>query len=360
MTRDFSRRDFLKIAGYSLAGLLGYNFLNSETAEASIPNNSLISTPSQLVRFGPLAGRRLGDLYPLYLGLSQERNNSGVLIPEQARVNYARQLQRMWAIKERRSKRNPVVRQLGDDVVNSFARRQTRIGLEDYIDEAQNSVNEVRTNINWNSVRELYRLNDRQLRTLQNVSNIIGGNGVLAYALTELMPSSDGDLNVLVMDHLLRTAGREYVENIPALSDRFFSFGPFQFTSYALNARDSTAGATRMNTALPRSHQIPGSVSMLRGNDHFSAAYLFMLHNSAELINNLSDRQISRLGNVRERRDNFLAYLAAAHHAPALARRDARQWIDGNPNAPIANYADGRIHRYINKTLANLRALRRY
>jgi hypothetical protein len=75
--------------------------------------------------------------------------------------------------------------------------------------------------------------------------------------MTELFPSMD-KMNKDVLDFLLRHGGEELVYHLPAVNDDYASFGPYQFTSFAVyNAEGQKKGASILNDFLPSGIRIP-------------------------------------------------------------------------------------------------------
>lgn len=172
------------------------------------------------------------------------------------------------------------------------------------------------------------------------------------------MPSRDGQLNKLILDFLLKNAGREYIESIPAMYDPKTSFGPYQFTEYALYEvpRRGKRGASIINQAVKESEKIPGSVALLRGEQHYKAAFLFMIENIANLVN----KRCAALNSVwRANKDDLIMFVATSHHMPSPALNAARRWLDNWARLPFYISCGSHLRRYALKTKANLESLQR-
>jgi hypothetical protein len=169
----------------------------------------------------------------------------------------------------------------------------------------------------------------------------------------------DGKFNSQVYDFILRSGGRAYIESIPAVYDHMISYGPYQFTSYALyDDGMNRRGASVPNQALPIGLRIPGNVVNLRGNDHFKAAYLFAIDNEAHLLRKLNAHEFSVLeANWRNYRSDMLVYIAIAHHAPVPAISCGRRWLDFNARLPLYRSCSGILMQYGIKSIQNYRAL---
>ena len=199
------------------------------------------------------------------------------------------------------------------------------------------------------------------MRVLKKVCSAVNAQDLLAYSLTELMPSADGKLNVNVLEFLLKNAGREYIESIPAIYDAKTSFGPYQFTEFALfDHKGQKRGSSIPNQALPGKDRIPGSVSKLRGKDHYKAGYLFMVDNMANFVHKIGWSELGILENqFKENKDDVIAFLATAHHGPGWANKYATNWLKDKAKKHYQDYCTSDAYKqYANKTKANLKAIR--
>ncbi|HEX5774455.1 MAG TPA: hypothetical protein VFY28_00620 [Candidatus Paceibacterota bacterium] len=309
---------------------------------------------------GKLAGRPVSDLFAIYIG------HTGVL-PEKLTIDWGQRLHSMWEAKVRASRGNRVVVQTRNKLLGEFRHRDRRpLTLKDYQRIAHREASKLNDNLDWESVGRQYlrkgegKVNTRKLRLLKNVAQMIRGRELMAYGLTELMPGrNDGAFNRDFLDFLLRNGGRSYVERIPALYDDRTSFGTYQFTSYAVyDGPGGPRGASIINRALPSGLRIPGSVMLLRGNDHFRAAYLFAVHNLAILIRGLNSRQTRTLERVWSKSGASLTeFVATAHHGPYPAYSAGQRWLDNRAKLPFRRSCAGRYLVYAKKTAVNYRAL---
>lgn len=308
---------------------------------------------------GPLAGRMVVDLYATYIGYS----GRGPL-PATIQVDWQQRLERLWEAKRHRAHDNPVVRQTEPLILAEYASHDPgRMSIERYREIGQQEANRLWGQMDWHKVGESYfrgqnGVNKRKLKLMRRIAENIGGKSLTAYAMTELLPSNDGQFNRNYLNFLLQNAGRRYVESIPAQYDRYTSFGPFQFTSFAVfHTPRGCFGASRMNQCL-RQSAIPGSVMLLRENDHFRAGYLFALHNIAILVRRLNDQQLGTLEQVWQNNMVELAQFAAtAHHLPEPAFDSAERWLDNWARTPYRFSCGSTLQAYAVKTLNNYRAL---
>ncbi len=327
------------------------------------------ATPKS-VNFGDLTGRNLGGLYSDMLGVS------GV-IPKTATVNFTDNLAVMWFKKlDRKRGVSEAVIDNAHSPITNFKADPKKMSLKKFLSDAQKEVDVVKKNINWVGVCKSYGLDDRRCVLLQKIANDIRGVDLVAYGMTELMPSAEGDLNVKVLSLLLQEAGSNYVMAIPAMYDSYLSLGLYQFTSFAL--RDDgqmLEGASRINRHLPETYRIPGSVIKLRNGENHRAAYLFAIHNVTGLVKNSSSikpkvkskkgkkqtaksSELETLEKVHKiRAGDIVTYIATAHHAPTLAIKCARNWLASGATEEINAHLVGRLKQYGKKTNKNLLAL---
>ena len=240
----------------------------------------------------------------------------------------------------------------------------TKMSLEDYINEADESIGIVNDNLNWKMVSHKMRLNNLETNVVKNIANELDGYNMISYCLTELFPEKDGSFNSYFLDFLLKNAGREYVELLPALYDKHISFGPYQFTKFAVyDDGIKRRGASVINQALPLDIQIPGSVSELKYNDHFKAAYLFAIYNLSLAVKDteLNNAELSFLNDRLNNSGNeIMKYIATAHYKPRNARNAFSKWVNDDCYNSYNYYCDDRIIKYADKTDLNINSLIEY
>ena len=206
---------------------------------------------------GKLQGRKLSDLYAVYLGFDSHKT---VKVESKIKVNFAKAYTEMWQCKQDQCP-SKVAAQAGETLVAEYTKKHTSITFTAYTDHISVVVKGLKKSINWAKVADLTNIKPGDTTLVKNIVNSFSGKDMSAYILTELMPSADGSLNVTMLDFLLRNAGREYIEGIPALHDGKTSFGPYQFTEYAIFGKeDAERGASVINQAVSGKQKIPGSV----------------------------------------------------------------------------------------------------
>lgn len=308
---------------------------------------------------GVLAGRPANDLYSFYIG------SDGGRLPKTIAIDWNDRLKLLWEQKIKRSKGNPVVVRASREVRHEYRTLNPgTMRLRDYRKIASDDAHRTYNSLNWEKVGRLYftkagKVNQRKLKLFKAVAKTIDGRELMAYMMTELMPSMDGGFNRDFMSFLLRFGGRRYVESIPAIFDPKTSFGPYQFTEYALyDVNGVRRGASVLNQALPANMKIPGSVIKLRGDLHIRAAYLFALDNIARLIKRLNDRQLATFERIyKKSARDLVQFIGVSHHAPGYAPKAALRWLDNGGRAAFAVSTAYRFKKYAQKTSVNYDAL---
>jgi hypothetical protein len=302
---------------------------------------------------GTLEGRTLSDLYARYLGVGNR-----TIIGKYINIDFQRNFEAMWQKKNLRCN-STVVKQASQKLINEYSQHATFTSFNEYKNHVTVVVNELKRNINWGVVKNKTNLSQKDVDLVKAITVSFNGQDMTAYILTELMPSSDGALNVKMLDFILRNAGKEYIEGIPALYDQKTSFGPYQFTEYAVYATPrEKRGASVVNEAVSANEKIPGSVIRLRGDDHHRAAFLFAIYNLCEMVKALNGTEKKVLESYWKRnKDDLFFYCATAHHNPAAARKAARTWLDHKMRYSFERSCNRRIVGYAEKTRKNLAAM---
>ncbi len=291
---------------------------------------------------GELAGKKFSDLLSDYTGISG-------IVPKVVMIDFKYQLAQMWKKKIAHAEAHGVdtgpLMETAQRLFSSYEPAQaTKVDLTGYMHAIDGALSEVRLH-DLGAIRRLHAfkdLDDTQLAIATRLEASIDAQKLLAYSITELMPSYDRDspTNIEVLKFLLENAGSEYIDRIPALNDSSLSFGPDQFTENALEHRVEKHlktvdgkpkeftkivrnGASLMDSILPTS-QIPAHVAQLRGTDHHKAAYLFALYNIASLVKSIGPEKEGRSLKLLKHFEELppgtvLEYIATAHHLPRNA-----------------------------------------
>lgn len=346
--RNFLRRAVAAIVAPTLA-------CAAEKTDTKDSNNQSKQNPTYKIS-GRLRGKWLTGYYSWYTNIKG-------WAPTEVSVDFRKQLNNLWERKMKRTS-NSVVRQAYNERVKEYLDpnfKPTTMSIEKYLGLTKAAMKEVNDNIEWNTVGEVKELNPRRQKLLEDISRSLTEKDLISYALTELMPKDDGKgRNPAVLDFLLTYAGMEYVHLIPALGDSLTSFGPYQWTSYAIyDAEEKRRGASIINLALPKEKRIPGSVIYLRENDQHKAAYLFAIGNLADIIKRLNETQLSVLENCwQNKKSDIVQYIATAHHCPGDALNIAKKWLDNKAKDSYHKSCYGRFKSYAERTIANIDALK--
>lgn len=306
--------------------------------------------PSVQVDFSSIRGRKLGGLYADITGVE------GVVGTTHT-VNYHRQLAHLWFRKLDRHNVSKATIDSAHIPIELYTKDPRTMTLVQFVAEAEKQVALVKLNLNHQAACKDYALTEPECKTWKMLAQDVRGIDLVAYGLTELMPSAEGDLNVKILDIILRNAGSNYIFTIPALYDRMLSLGFYQFTSYAVN-QNANAGASRMNKYLPAKVRIPGSVISLHNGEHHRAAYLFALDNFANLAKRTNEKEFAALKRaLKQKPGDIVTFMAVAHHAPGLAIKCTRNWLGKGARGSLNAHLVGRLVPYGTKSDNNLRAL---
>lgn len=297
-----------------------------------------------------IATRKFGGLYADITGISGAVGTQHV-------VNYGEILSDLWHKKLDRKNVSEAVVQEADKPIARFLAEPKKMTLKQFVAEADTQVSLVKKHLDVARVCRGYTLSESECVVFRRLAHDVRGVDIVAYGMTELMPTTEGDLNVKVMEILLRNAGSNYLFTIPAMYDKMLSLGLYQFTSYAVNGVTKD-GASKMNLFLPVEVRIPGSVIELQNGQHHRAAYLLALHNFALLAKQTNKKEFQVLGKaLKEKPGDIVTYMATAHHAPKPAVASMKRWLAHNAKGSLNDHLRGRLKPYGEKSDNNLRSL---
>jgi hypothetical protein len=290
-------------------------------------------TPRRYDMGEALVGKRFSSLLTLYTGIDGA-------VPRHVDIDFNAQLSDLWKMKLNRGKRTrpngdfePRMMAVAKQVFDRYRSDDRQLmDLASYRSEISSSLTAIKRDIDLSRMRRIRafaNLTDDHMRVMSFLESKVSPTSMLAYSVTELMPTRGGDApaGIALYDFLLRNAGASFVDAIPAVYDNQVSFGPYQFTPHALIESGPVAhGASLMHRTLVKdgaSRHIPRSVSNLRGTANHKAAYLFALFNLAHGVRQLEDRDAKRLASDTEWMDDedVVEYIAAAHHLPTVSHR---------------------------------------
>ncbi|MHB8871383.1 MAG: hypothetical protein ACYC5G_02915 [Candidatus Doudnabacteria bacterium] len=359
-----SRRSFLKkvvgAGAYLAVGSKVEKLASAAEPETSL-NNAAETEVKKLSEYptGPLEGRKFpaNSLFAHFTGISGE-------VPRVAKINFYDQLDTLFDKKEsfakRRRKTNTVFRQAATQLKKEYVSKDPqRTDLRAYLQTVEAAIQRVEANMDWDKLVGKLGLDKEEAALLRTISNSLDSKHLTAYALTELMPSDDGDLNRDVFSFLLKNAGSRYVYSIPAIYDDMTSFGPYQFTSYALYETSKEKRGASVVADCSKKEIIPSSVVKLRGSEHHAAAFCFSIYNLAVLLRQCSPKEKQVLKNTwRSHTTDLVEFIATAHHLPGGAIKSARRWLNNGAKLDFEVSCPRNLRQYARKTKANLRALK--
>ncbi len=296
---------------------------------------------AQYVNLDSFSGRKAGDLYMKYLNLPKGP------FPPYVTVSFDERMARMYEQKVEFARCSTNKLQVKTCVWSSetvlaqaplllsqyLADDKMKMSLHDMVAIASERVKNAQSNLKMDALCKdnNYKLSLNECSLLKSIFVDITGKDLLAYGMTELLPSADGKFNVMYMNMLLREAGASFVYHVPALGDGYASLGLYQFTMFALrNDHEAVAGASRVNAFVQEGGmKIPDSVVYLRGHDHHTAAYFFAVNNVATLLRKLSDEQVATLAKLHKtHKGEMVMIIACAHHNPKHTFKTVARWLD--------------------------------
>lgn len=299
----------------------------------AIPNN-----PKSYAT-GVLRGHKVAGLLSMYFGLKD-----GQQIPETLNVDFKRVLADMWTVKYQRTlqlrretalKKLPLdtalsaedersieikaqnMAQLGADIVKEYdAVNAKKTSIGQLVSEMQKSIDGVEKKPLYGELCK--GMDGACVPLMQKIVESVNSREMLAFMLTEIMPTSDGKRNIEYVSFLLQNAGGDFIERIPALGDSLVSFGPFQLTHFPINEihRLKVAG-----------QHVPVNVGNVRGVAHVQTAYVFAMINIAKAVKDIQAPEIltNHIGDIRE---SITSFIATAHHQPSVAIRMFRVFAE--------------------------------
>jgi len=314
---------------------------------------------------GNLEGSKLGGLFCRYICLEK----GPITVGSEIDADFCEQLKRLYDMKS--GVKQKVLKEKHrkyHEVVHS-KKGTARMSLSEFIKESDRALNErskwITSDCLRNAHPRLSGLSDKRLRAATEIMKGVGATELTAFGLTEIMPSNSGKTNVRVLNFTLKKAGVEFVHSIPSLGDSEYSFGLWQFTSYAISEVGSNRkGASLLNPCLGESMKIPKDVSELKGDDHVVATWLFATINVALWIASLDENQFSELkyrmnSNNDLFRLNMLQLIALSHHRQDKASSAGKSWLNSPDSfGRLEDFADSSITDYAEKTKNNYLALK--
>ncbi len=175
------------------------------------------------------------------------------------------------------------------------------------------------------------------LDTALGLADRIDSNFLQAYSMTEICPGiTDGLFNAQFTNVELESLGQEGIANWPS-SDQWPSFGPFQFTSLAIDD-NPLVGAGVVNSALPSELQIPTTLDDLYNiEDHYAAAYLFAINNLIHAAAHLPE-ELAQLAQLDP--ETLTEFISTSHNGPTAALSILRMYLPSQTGPRPATYLE--------------------
>lgn len=333
-----------------------------QLAERPIRFLDLKNEPNLTYDTSELAKIKLG--YPLtaYFGTSK--------LGQQTPINFRFNLAKMWKRKfemtkfENDDEKRFALRAMDETVMSYDPENAGATDIGSYHEEISRVVTDTRHAFDFEKLKKT--MPAVQFELFNNLEAQVTGSTLLAYLMTEIMPS--GPVAPRALNTLLKTGGKEFIERIPSDADRIVSSGPYQFTKHALSEDGKKPeGASFMQKFLAKP-VLPPNVISLEGSQHHQAAYLFALYNLLVLSLNTAPETAKDVARFVPSTGAVPMYIVGAHHHPASAvqafKRYAGMYLTQKrergilqPTRSYESFCSDKIKPYIAKTGENLAAI---
>lgn len=300
---------------------------------------------------GFLAGKTVNDLFAFYLGF-----DGRTVVPDVVIISPAANIKKLWKRKlDRRAGVTITAQQAASLAESKYypGAQVEKLSFNEYVKNIDTHLSGLRANIDFENFGNSLGLDKEEVDAMKVAAEEIGGREIVAYSMTELLPGDNGEYNAKFLDLLVKNYGAEYLHWLPALYDEYTSFGPYQFTQFALfDANGRQEGASKVNRFVNEGkYKIPGSVINLEGRAHDRAAYMFALFNIAMLIKETeTSEQLQRLIEVFQKEKDILVGMIACMHNLPVTKFAFIEWIkagaSGRPAPKNVTYLKKSINNY--------------
>lgn len=177
-----------------------------------------------------------GYLFGIDSPASQKYLEKGAYeIPETLETDFRRNLDSMWRKKIAGAKNPEKVTKFYEERVVPYlngTKKPNKTDLASYVREMGDTVGAIQKKADsekaWAKFGDDLWGKDKNRgqkdALFEALAKSVTTTDLLSYSLTELMDSSHTEMNLKVLDILLRNAGREYVDLLPSMNDRILSF----------------------------------------------------------------------------------------------------------------------------------------
>lgn len=340
---------FTYVASLFVPAVVIYPFVDQPAAPSqSIVAENPIVAKSTVVDYTTLKDTGLSRISFSYLGFAGD-------IPDTNTINWNASARQLWNQKLEIDGVSGATRNAADDVV---ARYQTapaeQMTIEQHINQLDDELTKVKADLNWGSICVDFDLDVSTCRSFVLTSYWIDAKALTAYSMTELMPYRNGEQNYALMNLYMTNGGRNFLDVVPALGDRYLSMGRYQFTSFAVGRDDDGLRPANRIGSYSAHYNIPGSVVSLTGIENDRAAYYFTVYNLLSLFRSMNENQLAKYDRFCDNhKAEMIQYIATAHHNPKWAKRRALEWINDRCTRPLISYQGERLEIYSLKTQTN-------
>jgi len=275
-------------------------------------------------------------------------------VPSEAVIDYKLALKDMWDRKLARKDVTPATRKNAALIIERYNNSTpNKMSINDVAWIAHNDAQTSTQSIDWVGLCDKMNANDHQCANAKAAAQMINGSTLVSYSMTELMPGKNGARNYQLYDLLVNTAGWQYLGSIPALGDKYLSFGPYQFTSFAVYDDGKKADGASVVSRYA-GVTIASSVVHLGFNEQHTAANYFAIYNlirvNKRFENGINPRCFAG--------SNLPVFIATAHHNPGHAiKATVRHVRNGCEGSFLKSFTNKRVKEYGEKTVANFKAL---
>ena len=316
---------------------MDFNRVRQEEVLEVAPLEELVERTKPLTKKTVLPG----TLYSYYTGIEGTFNDNYEL-PTNKEV-----LTALWDKKFEKYSKTGAKAHLYDELVLKFDEATNhRISLKDYIAEFNEIIDEVRDNINWESMigRHVWgKHREQKLNILQSYANQISAEDIVSISMKELLPPEDAEYKAETLDFIYSVRGKQFADLIPSLHDNLASIGPGQLTSNVINEKNQ--GASGINEYLPSNMQLPDSIIELRGWDQEQAKYQNLIAQLADGLSRINDEKTLKYMEKMNDED-FHLYLGGLHHRPVDAANAISLWAANNAEYPLITSMNQRLTNY--------------
>lgn len=338
---------------FVISGLVFSAIPAKEVVKVQLPPAAELGSKTVLVDYSYLKNPAVGSLVGAYVG------HYGRL-PDRKYVNFSDNLNKLWQKKLAIENVTPATIETASKITYRYHRSsKEKKSVGRFISEIDNIAATSNRAINFAALCKKLKVDRDKCEDYRDVAGSIRGPNIAAYGMTELFPSKSGDFNYILLDTLLRNAGENYLMSIPALGDKYLSFGFYQFTSFAVrHDAEHVEGANVVS--MYSSKKIAGSVASLSTEEHHRAASYFATYNIGRLFKRLNDKQVRYIREGRCDDSEWTQFVAVAHHNPKFAIKNADKWIQEGCSKPLVTYLGPRLKAYAIKTKNNLKVLEKH